>query len=148
MANETPTDPAEAFREWVTQWERGFDSFANQVMGTEGFSQVMNEAQKAQLSMQRAFNRLSTQQLENLNMPTRDDVLRLAEAIQDIGRRLERIEDKLELGPASTQTARKPKRTRQPAAKAKAGAGAAAAKPAAGKPASSKPSKKKDKSDE
>ena len=43
MAKDTPPDPSVLFRDWVTQWERNFDSLANQFMGTEGFSQAMNE---------------------------------------------------------------------------------------------------------
>ena len=45
MANDTPPDPGAGFRDLVTQWERDFNAFANQVMGTEGFSQAMNQAQ-------------------------------------------------------------------------------------------------------
>ena len=95
MADDRQPDPGANFREWVTNWERNFDSFANQIMGTEGFSQLMNEAQKSQLAFQRLFSQLTTQQLINMNMPTRDDILRLTEAVQDIDLRLERIEQKL-----------------------------------------------------
>ena len=40
----------------VTEWERNFDAFANQVMGTEAYSEAMNQMQKAQLSYQRGFS--------------------------------------------------------------------------------------------
>ncbi len=119
MAKDTPPDPAAMFREWVTQWERSFDSMANQFMGTEGFSQAMNEFQKTQLNAQRMFAETMTQVLENMNMPTREDVLRLSESVQAIDRRLERIEEQLSVKTAKQSTrAKKPPRTKQPAEKA------------------------------
>lgn len=117
MAKDTPPDPGAMFRDWVTQWERNFDSIANQFMGTEGFSQAMNEFQKTQLNAQRMFAETMTQVLENMNMPTREDVLRLSESVQAIDRRLERIEEQLSVKPAKQATpARKPRRTKQPPA--------------------------------
>ena len=118
MANEKPKDPSAIFNEWVTQWERNFDSFANKVMGTEGFSQAMNETQKAQLKMQGMFAQFMTEQLANMNMPTRDDVLRLGEAITAVDRRLERIEEKLALQGKKKSSKKKPARTKKPAADA------------------------------
>ncbi len=117
MADSNPPDPGAAFREWVTQWERNFDSLANQFMGTEGFSQAMNEFQKNQLNAQRMFAETMAQILTNLNMPTREDVLRLSEAVQGLDRRLERIEETLG-GAAAPQPspAKRPARTRQPPA--------------------------------
>jgi hypothetical protein len=121
MANETPKDPGAIFNEWVTQWERNFDAFANKVMGTEGFSQAMNETQKAQLKMQGMFTQFMTEQLANMNMPTRDDVLRLGEAITAVDRRLERIEEKLALDGKKKSSKKKPARTKKPAAEAGGG---------------------------
>jgi hypothetical protein len=121
MANETPKDPGAIFNEWVTQWERNFDAFANKVMGTEGFSQAMNETQKAQLKMQGMFTQFMTEQLANMNMPTRDDVLRLGEAITAVDRRLERIEEKLALDGKKKSSKKKPARTKKPASEAGGG---------------------------
>ena len=119
MAKDTPPDPGAMFRDWVTQWERSFDSIANQFMGTEGFSQAMNEFQKTQLNAQRMFAETMTQVLENMNMPTREDVLRLSESVQAIDRRLERIEEQLSVKKAKQSTrAKRPPRTKQPTAKA------------------------------
>ncbi len=111
MAKETP-DPSATFLDWVTQWERSFDSMANQLMGTEGFSQAMNEFQKSQLNAQRMFAQNMAQLLTNMNMPTREDILRLSEAVQGIDRRLERIEEQI-TGTSAREpsTAKKPPRT-------------------------------------
>jgi hypothetical protein len=117
MADKTPPDPSAAFHEWVTQWERNFDSFANQVMGTEGFSQAMNEAQKSQLNAQRMFAETMSQLLISMNIPTRDDMLRLGEGMAAIERRLESIETKIGAGLKTKEAKKKrPARTKKPAA--------------------------------
>ena len=71
-----PKDPADAFRNLVTDWERNFDTMANKLMGTSEYSKAMNQFQNLQLEMQKRFNDLMAQNLSNLNMPSRDDMLR------------------------------------------------------------------------
>jgi len=107
----------ERFREMVTQWERNFDAFANQFMGTEAFSRGMNQAQDAQLALRRMFQEFMGKRLENVNMPSREDLVRVAESVQNLDRRLARIEDMLSamLSNAAPPVARTgPPRTRQP----------------------------------
>lgn len=104
----------QSFSEMVTEWERNFDTFANQVMGTEAYSQAMNEMQKAQLNYQRGINELMTQQLSNLNMPTREDIVELTELVRRIDRRVERIEEKLALNDPPNRSGKHPARTKQP----------------------------------
>lgn len=115
MANQ-PNGP-QSFSEMVTEWERNFDAFANQVMGTEAYSQAMNEAQNAQLSAQRAYTEFMAQQLEAMNMPTREDVVQLTELVRQLDRRMERIEEKLAMNDAPKRSKKRPARTRQPASK-------------------------------
>jgi hypothetical protein len=119
MANDGPQDPAAMFREFVTQWERNVNSFANQVMGTESFSRLMQEAQRLQLALQQATSEAMGRRLAAMNMPTRDDVIRLAEKLADVDRRLARIEASLDgdatLVPDDAPRAARP-RTRQPPA--------------------------------
>ena len=95
MSSDQAPDPAEAFRRLVTEWERGFDKLANSLMGTEGYSRSMNQLQDLQLSARKTFHDFMAQNLSVANMPTRDDLLRVAEAVQDLDRRLERIEELL-----------------------------------------------------
>ena len=96
MANDSPRDPAAVFREFVTQWERNINTLANQVMGTESFSRLMQEGQRLQLAMQQATSEAMGRRLAAMNMPTRDDVIRLAEKLADVDRRLARIEASLD----------------------------------------------------
>ena len=89
------TDPAETFAKLVSDWERTFDSMANKIMGTDEFSQSMNQFQNLQLAMQKRFNETMAQHLLNLNMPSRDDILRLGESIRSVEKRLASIETTL-----------------------------------------------------
>ena len=114
MSNDKQPDAT--FSDLVTQWERSFNDFANQVMGTEGFSQAMNQAQNAQLGFQKMLADNMRQQLQTMNMPTREDVLRLAEAVHQMDRRLERIEEQLgaSAGRSASDEPPRPPRTKQP----------------------------------
>jgi len=119
MANNGPTDPAATFRELVTTWERNFNSLANQVMGTESFSRLMQEMQRMQLAVQHATSEAMGRRLAAMNMPTREDIIRLAEKLGEVERRLARIEASLE-GDATVvhdeAPSRSRPRTRQPPA--------------------------------
>lgn len=110
---DTSKDPSDQFVDSVTEWERRYDSAANQFMGTEMFSAWMNQMQQSQLAMRRMQSDLSGQILKDLNIPTRDDVIRLGEALQKIDERLERIERSLDIGKV-THIGKAPARTRQP----------------------------------
>lgn len=120
MTQQTTSDPLERFRELVTEWERGFDSLANRVMGTDEFSRAMNQFQNAQLGMQKVFAELMGRHLANLNLPSRDDLLRVGQAVHEVDMRLARMEQRLEevaraAGVASEGPRRRgPPRTRKP----------------------------------
>ncbi len=114
-----PADPLEPFRELVTEWERGFDSLANRFMGTEEFSRAMNQLQNVQLGMQKAFAEVMGKGLANLNLPSREDVLRLGQAVHELDMRLARMEQRLDdvahnagVGPAPRTKG--PPRTKRP----------------------------------
>src|SRR6056297_165397 len=93
---QSSADPMERFRELVTEWERGFDGLANRVMGTDEFSRTMNQVQNMQLRAQKAFADNMAKHLANLNLPSRDDVLRVGEAVHEVDMRLARLEQKLD----------------------------------------------------
>lgn len=114
MADGKPTNPP-TFGEMITQWERNFDAFANQVMGTEEFSRFMNQFQNWQLEMQRTFSEAMTRHLTAANIPTRDDVIDVADRVAALDARLARIEAALGIPQgASDDVAPSPPRTRKP----------------------------------
>lgn len=115
-----PKDLDESFREMVTEWERNFDKFANQFMGTESFTRGMNQMQDMQMVMRKMFQDFMGKQLEGANMPSREDVVKLAETVHGLDRRLARIEDLLSQMVSNTAPAterRGPPRTKQPPAR-------------------------------
>ncbi len=114
MADERKDNPGASFSELVTQWERNFDAFANQVMGTEAYSQAMNEMQKTQLGYQRAFSEMMAQQLAAMNIPSREDFVQLMDMLRQMDRRLEKIEEKVLLNDKPASKRKRPARTKQP----------------------------------
>ncbi len=113
-------DPMERFRQLLTEWERGFDALANRFMGTDDFSRNMNQLQNLHLGMQKAFADVMSRNLAALNLPSREDVLRVGQAVHEVDRRLARVEQRLEevaraSGVQPAAPARKgPPRTRRP----------------------------------
>ena len=95
MADQT-FDPSKQFQEFVTSWERQIDKNANAMMGTELFSSWMNQMQQRQLAAQAAMQGYMGNQLAGMNMPSREDVVRLGEAVRLLDRRVERVESLLE----------------------------------------------------
>ena len=119
MADDKPVDPSAQFQKFVSDWERSVDQFFNQMMGTEQFSKTMNEAQTMQLEFQKTFKDAMATQLLNMNMPSRGDVMQIAEDIRQMDLRLARIEDKLNEAGSNEPKAQRnaPPRTRKPKAK-------------------------------
>ncbi len=125
-ANQNPL--TQSFGEMVTQWERNFDAFANQVMGTEAYSQAMNEMQKTQLGAQKQFAQHMAQMLAGMNLPSREDMLQLMDMVQQLDARMERIEESLKRGKSGSKSSagrKRPPRTKQPPAAAQTQAGPA-----------------------
>jgi hypothetical protein len=119
MSNDNTTDPTEMFREWVTQWERAVDSFSNQLMGTDDFSRAVNSVQNTQLQLQKVFAEMMARHLANLNMPSKQDVMELAESMQLLDTRMARIETRLENLSGTIESAKSgkpssPPRTKRP----------------------------------
>lgn len=106
-----PPDPAENFRNLINEWERGFDAMANRFMGTEEFSRSMNQLQDLQLTMQKRFNEAMAEQLSHFNIPSRDDILQLGEAIHALDRRVAKVESMLAKQAAKNAKKKKKKNT-------------------------------------
>jgi BMFP domain-containing protein YqiC len=113
------SDPTQRFRELITEWERGFDALANKFMGSDEFSRAMNQFQNLQLGAQKAFADTMARQLAALNLPSREDVLRVGEAVHELDRRVARLEARLDEIAEATGAVRAaerpgPRRTRRP----------------------------------
>ena len=121
MADKPSGPPQQDFSELVTQWERAFNEFSNQVMGTDEFSKSINQWQRMQLEFQKSFSEAMATQLANFNMPSRDEVITISEQLRNIDSRLSRIEKALTNADVSFEEPAKkksaPNRTRKPPAR-------------------------------
>ena len=88
-------DPFAQWRDWLTQSERQWNSFLNDVMSTDQFSEGMGRMMDMQLTMQKNLNETMGQYFAALNMPSRTDVLSLGNRLTEIEERLTGIEDAL-----------------------------------------------------
>ena len=111
-------NPLADLQAFITDWERRIDSVANRVMGTDEFSRGMNTVQSMQLGMQRAFLEAMATHLNNLNMPSRDEVIAIGETLRTLDRRVAHIEQMLEAQGAEADreahVRRGPPRTKRP----------------------------------
>lgn len=116
---EPSSDSFDPLRKLVDDWEKRIDGVANKVMGTDGFTQALNQSQTLTLRLQRGFHDAMAAHLKNINMPSRGDLLRLAESVQALDQRMARMELMLEdllrnTGSAGTAVRAGPPRTRRP----------------------------------
>lgn len=124
MTEQTPAapDPFALWRDWVSQSERHWNAYLNQVMGTDQFNEAQNRMMGAYLGMQKTMSDAMGRLLTSLDMPTRSDVLRLGERLTVIEDRLRAIEERLGRRPggdasgdgAVTAAVQRPARTRRP----------------------------------
>lgn len=118
----TTDDPFEVWRQYLNKAERDWNSYFNDVMGSDAFSQVMGTWMTSLLTAQKTLGETFERHLAGINIPTRSDVV-------EIGERLTRIEDRLRrIEAATTRPAERPRRptpprTRTPPAPAKEAAG-------------------------
>ena len=96
MADKTATaDPFEMWRDWVANSERQWNSFLNNAMATDEFSQAMGRMMDVYLNMQKNMNEVMGRYLQVINVPTRNDVMAIGERLSQIENRLNQIEGAL-----------------------------------------------------
>jgi polyhydroxyalkanoic acid synthase PhaR subunit len=93
MADQAPTeDPFTFWRSWLADSERQWNSFLNQAMSSEEFSQSLGRLTDVYLDTQRGLNDTMGRYLQALSMPTRTDVLSIASRLNEVEERLASIE--------------------------------------------------------
>lgn len=110
-------DPAALFSQAVSDWERTTNALANRLMGSGEFSRGVNNATNLSLVLQQHLQENMARFLSTANLPSRQDVTELGEAVRAVDARLERIEALLAGlgGQAAEAPARpRPPRTRKP----------------------------------
>jgi hypothetical protein len=113
----TTTDPFEAWRQWLSESERQWNSFLNEAMASPEFSASMARFMELGIRAQKEAADLMGRVLENLNLPSRSDVLALGDRISALDERLRVMQEGLAApveGGAAAAQAERPARTRRP----------------------------------
>lgn len=97
MANQPiePIDPVAAWRDWMNQSERQWNAFLNDAMATDEFSRSMGRGMDMFLNAQGQMNEALGRILTSMNIPTRTDVMAIADRLAAIEERLLSIEMQL-----------------------------------------------------
>lgn len=90
MANQS-NDPAEIWRTLLAEMEKGYNTFANQAMGSQEFSRVMNQAGNASFGLQKTLGDMMEKYLTSMNLPSRAQMVNMGERLQAIENQLSEI---------------------------------------------------------
>lgn len=113
-------DPVAMWQNMIGEMEKGFNSFANQAMSSPEFSKLMNQAGGAAAGAQKHLGELMEKYLVSMNLPSRAQMVGMAERLQSIEGQLNEIKAMLtQMSKASGQSAVRgttpmPPRTKRP----------------------------------
>ncbi|OGO47052.1 MAG: hypothetical protein A2W34_07560 [Chloroflexi bacterium RBG_16_64_32] len=120
--NDNRADVGQLWRSWLTETERQWNTFFNDIMGTDSFGRFVGGYIETYSQVQRLISQNMQRSLSTFNLPTRSDIVDLSERLSTVEERLASIESALKtLAEAvghPTQTASvtqlRPRRTRRP----------------------------------
>ena len=113
-------DPVAMWQNMIGEMEKGFNSFANQAMSSPEFSRVMNQVGGATAGAQKQLGELMEKYLVSMNLPSRAQMVGMAERIQTIEGQLNEIKAMLHqihhnsLAPEGGYGTARPPRTKRP----------------------------------
>ena len=114
-------DPAALWQTMIGEMEKGFNAFANQAMASPQFSKAMNQAGGVTAGAQKQLAELMEKYLVGMNLPSRAQMVGMAERLQSIEGQLNEIKVLLQQMNAisgmthdSVAAAPKPPRTKRP----------------------------------
>jgi hypothetical protein len=113
-------DPVALWQAMIGEMEKGFNAFANQAMTSPEFSKVMNQAGGVSAGAQKQFSELMEKYLLSMNLPSRAQMVGMAERLQSIEGQLNEIKAMLgQMNAASGGTSgyagvARPPRTKRP----------------------------------
>ena len=115
------SDPVALWQKMIGEMEKGFNAFANQTMSSPEFSKAMNQAGGATAGAQKQFGDFMEKYLLNMNLPSRAQMIGMAERLQNIESQLNEIKVMLQQMNAGVATsaysvAPRPPRTKRPPA--------------------------------
>ena len=113
-------DPAVIWQTMLGEMEKGFNSFANQAMTSPEFSKVMNQVGGVSAGAQKQLGELMEKYLLAMNLPSRAQMVGMAERLQSIEGQLNEIKAMLHqvhhnsLSPENGLGTQRPPRTKRP----------------------------------
>jgi hypothetical protein len=118
------SDPVALWQNMIGEMEKGFNAFANQAMASPQFSKAVNQMGGATAGAQKQLGELMEKYLVAMNMPSRAQMIGMAERLQSIEGQLNEIKamlHQMQGGRADTssgysQTPRPPRTKRPPSA--------------------------------
>ena len=84
-------DPAVIWQTMIGEMEKGFNSFANRAMASPEFSKVMNQTGGVAAGAQKQLGELLEKYLVAMNLPSRAQMVGMAERLQSIEGQLNEI---------------------------------------------------------
>jgi len=120
------SDPVALWQKMIGEMEKGFNSFANQTMSSPEFSKAMNQAGNVSAGAQKQFGDFMEKYLLNMNLPSRAQMIGMAERLQNIENQLNEIKVMLQQmnagnAPSVYSGAPRPPRTKRPPSAPSAG---------------------------
>jgi SMC interacting uncharacterized protein involved in chromosome segregation len=115
-------DPVAMWQHMIGEMEKGFNSFANQAMASPEFSKVVNQVGGVSAGAQKQLGDLMEKYLVGMNLPSRAQMVGIAERLQSIEGQLNEIKAMLHQfqsntgAPQGGSAAPRPPRTRRPPA--------------------------------
>ena len=118
MAEKT-NDPVALWQNMIGEMEKGFNAFANQAMASPQFSKVMNQVGGTTAGAQKQLADLMEKYLVSLNLPSREQMVSMAERLASIEGQLNEIKTLLQqvhgqAGTSNAPAAPRPPRTKRP----------------------------------
>src|SRR5580692_10963696 len=114
-------DPVALWQNMIGEMEKGFNAFANQAMASPQFSKVVNQVGGATAGAQKQLSELMEKYLLTMNLPSRSQMIGMAERLQSIEGQLSEIKAMLHQmqnapagAPGASPQAPKPPRTKRP----------------------------------
>ncbi len=114
-------DPVVLWQNMIGEMEKGFNAFANQAMASPQFSKVVNQVGGATAGAQKQLSELMEKYLLTMNLPSRSQMIGMAERLQSIEGQLSEIKAMLHQmqnatagAPGGSPQAPKPPRTKRP----------------------------------
>jgi hypothetical protein len=77
-------DPVALWQNMIGEMEKGFNAFANQAMASPQFSKVMNQVGGTTAGAQKQLADLMEKYLVSLNLPSREQMVSMAERLASI----------------------------------------------------------------